>query len=211
MRDNNVALNFITPYSPFFIGRHRSPCKELQIIWLRTAFDDSEEVFGLVAVVLFGEETPILLPFELDGSFSSSCENDMLGGISKISSQSQSWFNPSKNAFWLKTPRPNNIVRFFYIRVGSPKPEMGVICSNVLDGHIADFLVAHQVVVLAGSVATCLVLHIGNISEDGFEFLWLSWLCHFKILSVCDAPSIPETADKREHKQFMDWERCEWD
>ena len=204
MRDNNVALNFITPYSPFFIRRHRSPCKELQIIWFRTAFDDSKEFLGLMAMVLFREEAPIHLTFKLDRSFSTSCENYMLGGISQISSQAQSWFNPSKNAFWLKAPRPNNIVRFFHIRVGSPKPEMGVICSNVLYGHIADFLVTHQVVMLAGSVATCLVLHIGNISEDGFEFLWLSWLCHFKILSVCDAPSIPETASKREHKQFMD-------
>lgn len=84
---------------------------------------------------------------------------------------------------------------------------MGVVCSDVLDGHIADFLVAYQVVMFAGSVATRLVLHIGNISEDGFEFLWLCSICHYVILSVCDAPSILETAGKREHKQFMDWER----
>ena len=137
-----------------------------------------------MAVVLFGEETPIHLPLELDRSFSSSCENNMLGGISKISSQAQSWFNPSKNAFWLKAPRPNNIVRFFHIRVGSPKPEVSVVVSNVLDGHIADILVAHQVVMLAGSVVSCLVFHIGNISEDGFEFLWLCSICHYVILSV---------------------------
>lgn len=82
MRDNNVALNFITPYSPFFIGRHGSPCKELQIIWFRAAFDDSKEFLGLMAMVLFGEESPIHLTFKLDRSFSTSSENDMLGGIS---------------------------------------------------------------------------------------------------------------------------------